>query len=356
MKNRIRFFVMICVCCIVLGGCASGKKSYKKGMTAAQEGEYEKAEKYLQKAIKENKERAEYYIGYGMVLNQLGRYEEAVEQFEKARQDVDNSIADANNKQVDYGEAVSYYHLGEYEKGLELCGQALEYSQPASLDSKIYCSKGVLQEACGDLEGAMASYQKVISLDSKNWQAYYRMSWIYQSEEDEDAAGQSRAFLEEAYEAGDSQSTYYLGMLFLEQEDISKGKKYLEEYIAIKDIAKEPDNFLVSAYNQLAACAIQESDLELAQEYLEQGRSAAGAAEEKELWKNQIILLEKQGEYGQACQVAKEYLAEYPEDEEIKKEYRFLKTRDKVAKGKETSTEATTEISTETSTETSEEN
>ena len=34
-----------------------------------QAGKYEDAGKYLQKAIKENGDRAEYYIAYGMYLN-----------------------------------------------------------------------------------------------------------------------------------------------------------------------------------------------------------------------------------------------------------------------------------------------
>jgi tetratricopeptide (TPR) repeat protein len=302
-------------------------------MAAVESGDYEKGETYLKKALKENKERAEYYIGYGMILNHLERYEEAIDQFEKARQDVDNSIADANNKQVYYGEAVSYYHLGEYDKGLELCDKALEYTEPSSLDSRIYCSRGVLLEALGDVESAMESYQKVISLDSKNWQAYYRMSWLYQSEEDEDAAEQSRAFLVEAYNEGDEQATYYLGLLSLAQEDVSQGKKYLEEYIAYPDIEKEPDNFLASAYNQLVSYAIEESDWEQAEEYLTKGKSVVGEEQAKELWKSQVILLEKQGEFGQARSVAEQYLQEYPDDTEMKKEYRFLKTRDDTAKG-----------------------
>jgi tetratricopeptide (TPR) repeat protein len=343
MKKTAGFFWMIAVCCIVLSGCGKGESSYRKGMEAVEAGDYQTGETYLKKALQENKERAEYYIGYGMILNHLGRYEEAVEQFEKARQDVDNSIANANNKQVYYGEAVSYYYLEEYEKGLELCEKALEFAKPASLDSKIYCSKGVLEEACGDVQGAMESYQKVISLDSRNWQAYYRMSRIYQNQEDEDAAGQSRAFLETADEEGETAATYYLGMLYLGQEDISQGKKYLEKYISSEDVDKETDNFLVSAYNQLATYAIQESDLELAEEYLEKGKSIAGEEQGRQLWKNQIILLEQQGEYGQACQVAKEYLQEYPQDKEIKKEYRFLKTRDTVAKGNETVAETSGE-------------
>jgi tetratricopeptide (TPR) repeat protein len=236
---------------------------------------------------------------------------------------------------VYYAQAVSCYGLGEYEKGLELCEQALEYSKPASIDGRIYCSMGVFKEALGDEEGALEAYQKVISLDEDNWQAYYSLSRLYQNQGDEDAAQQSRAFLETASEGGDTRATYYLGVLSLAGQDTSKGRQYLEQYVAYKDIDKETDNFLADAYSQLASCAMAESDLEQAQKYLEQGKAAAGQTQGRELLKMQVLLLEQQGEYEQARQAAEEYLQQYSGDKAMKKEYRFLKTRDATAKGNE---------------------
>ena len=62
-----------------------------------QAGKYEDAGKYLQKAIKENGDRAEYYIAYGMYLNEQGEYDEALKQFKNAYQDTKNTIANVNN-------------------------------------------------------------------------------------------------------------------------------------------------------------------------------------------------------------------------------------------------------------------
>lgn len=328
MKRQVLFLAAALSSSLLLGGCGAADQAYDRGMEAAASGDYQKAEEYLKKALKKNQERAEYYIGYGVILNEQGRYEEALEQFEQAHQDTKNSIANANNKQIYYGEAVSYYHLGDYEKGLELCGEALEFSEPSSIDSRIYCSRGALQEALGDQEAALESYQKVIELDAENWQAYYRMSAIYQAQGDEDAVSQTQSFLETAVQDGVTEALYYLGMIALEQGNTKQAKKYLKEYVS-----QNEGDYLVAAYNELAGCAIQEEDLELAREYLEAGMSEAGSEEAKQLWRNQIILLERQGEFGQARQVAEEYLQEYPEDQEIERELRFLRTRNKKAKG-----------------------
>ena len=61
--------------------------------------------------------------------------------------------------------------------------------------------------------------------------------------------------------------------------------------------------------------------------------TAAKAA--KQLWKNQMLLMERQGLFGEALSIAQEYLKQYPDDQAMKKECRFLKTRNEVAKGNE---------------------
>lgn len=48
-----------------------------------------------------------------------------------------------------------------------------------------------------------------------------------------------------------------------------------------------------------------------------------------------MILMEKQGMFGEALTIAQDYLKQYPEDKAMKREYRFLKTRDAIAKGNE---------------------
>lgn len=62
-------------------------------MDLASAGKYEKALPYFEKAIKANDEQMDYYIGYGMSLNHLGRFKEAKKTLTKVVQDTDNKIS-----------------------------------------------------------------------------------------------------------------------------------------------------------------------------------------------------------------------------------------------------------------------
>ena len=100
MRKQAWLAAAIFGCSVLMAGCGTADKSYQKGIQAMQAGKYEDAGKYLQKAIKENGDRAEYYIAYGMYLNEQGEYDEALKQFKSAYQDTKNTIANVNNKQV----------------------------------------------------------------------------------------------------------------------------------------------------------------------------------------------------------------------------------------------------------------
>ena len=159
------------------------------------------------------------------------------------------------------------------------------------------------------------------------------MSAIYLSDDsqitkDADAAQQAREFLVAAYKKGEKDVGYYLGELYFLQGDTDQGRKYLEKYVS-----KANGDYLTDAYNELATMAIEEGDYSRAEEYLTQGRNAASGEAAQKLWKNQMILMERQGMFGEARKIAGEYLQKYPDDKDMKREYRFLKTRDDIAKG-----------------------
>lgn len=330
MRKQAWLAAAIFGCSVLMAGCGTADKSYQKGIQAMQAGKYEDAGKYLQKAIKENGDRAEYYIAYGMYLNEQGEYDEALKQFKNAYQDTKNTIANVNNKQVYLGQAIAYSHLQEYEKALDACDKALELKNTESLNHRIWCSKGVVLEALGRQDEAVKAYQKAVDENKENWQAYYRLGAIYQELGDNDAAGQAQEFLNAAYQKGNQEATYYLGMLSVSQGDKDKGKKYLTKFVS-----KGSGEYLQTAYNTLAAMAIQEEDYSVAEEYLSKARASAKGAAAQELSRNQMILMEKQGMFGEALTIAQDYLKQYPEDKAMKREYRFLKTRDAIAKGNE---------------------
>lgn len=385
---------------LITSGCQAGKSFYEKGIAQAQKGDFAEAAKSMEKAIQENGERAEYYIGYGMILNEQGEYQKAVEQFERAYQDTENSIANSNNKQVFYGEAISYYYLSEYETSLEYCDKALGFTAPVSLDGDILCSKGAVLEAMGDTDQARKCYDQAIKKEPENWQAYlkrgdlrerqgdaeeakkdylsvihgkgkeryeagFKLYELCQTEgdldtgeqilgeiigtESEDAfvlcqigraygyrgdKEQAEKYLEQSQEKGYGDAGYYLGIQAMEQGDLVQARTRLESYLS-----QGKGTLLALAYNQLAGCAMAEEDLGGAWNYIEQGLAVADGNSRRNLWRNQIVLLEKQGKFGQAKKEAKQYLQSYPQEEDMGKELEFIKTRQKKGKKKKSKKE-----------------
>lgn len=390
MRVKIYGVVLAGCVCMLLSGCGAGVASYDKAMELAESGDYRQAADYLEKAIEENDERAEFYIGYGMVLNELGQPEQALKQLKRAYQDTDNSIANANNKQVYYGQAIAYYYLGRYEESLEACEQALKLPEPASLDSNILCSRGVVLEALGEQDQALKTYKQAVQKDPKNWgaylkkgdleerlniveeagreyqkvidgagqekfEAYFRLYALYldygQTEaadklltemikrKDKDAyalcqkgwAYHCQGNNEKAVEMlGDSLQKgylgagYYLGMLELSAQEIDREhvEEYFQGYIDSGEMT-----YRAQAYNQLGQCALEKQDYASARQYFSEGLKLADAASRQVLWKNLIILLEKQGYYTDAKSEAEKYLMLYSQDEGMQREYRFIKTR-----------------------------
>ena len=84
---------ILCGTMVLLAGCGKAQKAYKQAVALAENGSYVKAAASFKEVIAENKDKAEYYIDYGMTLNHLGSYKKAIKQFEKAYQKVVNKIS-----------------------------------------------------------------------------------------------------------------------------------------------------------------------------------------------------------------------------------------------------------------------
>lgn len=395
MKKQICLGMIFLCSTLLFTGCGNGKKQYKKGIELAREGKYSQAAESMEKAIKDNKERAEYYISYGMILNNMGEYQKAIEQFEMAYQDTENTIADKNNKQLFYGEAISYFHLLQYEKSLEFCDKALALEEPDSLDSDILCSKGAVLEVLGQQEEALQSYEKAIKTNKENWGAYLKKADLKLKQEAKEEALElyQKVFQsaeEEKYEAGfklvelyqetgeedtseqilnemlqkESKDSYGLcqqGRVYQYKGDKEKAveyfnkaleKKYNEANYYLGMCAMEQGDYAGAkeyfqtylkgdagehfgmAYNQLAGCAMEQEDFAAAAAYLEEGKLLNDSESQLLIWKNLVVSYEQQGMFKKARKTAKEYLTLCPQDEEMQKELEFIKTRVKKKKVK----------------------
>lgn len=376
---------------LVLTGCSAGtsaKEYYKKGITELEKGNYEMAEEALEKAVEKNGKKAEYYIGYGMALIKMKKYEEAQKQFDYAILDKNNQIVRENNKEAYRGKGIAYLESGEYEDAIENFQKALKIDEKNDLNQDIMYYLAEADEKNEDYEGAIIVYNNIESIE-KSGTLYLKRAQANMELEQYDAAGNDfdRAinmeknnlsyFLEKyfmliqadkteeakelldtasAVEAKDDTNKVYLAMIHYYQGGTEKaiaelselkqsnnilacyylGDIYIEEkeyekaavsYEAYLDSEETDEELLTDVYESLANCYVKLSKYEKAIILLEKAVALEEGKDQKKLKKILISIYEKNLQFDKALQVAENYLEIYPKDKEIKREYQFLRSR-----------------------------
>ena len=77
----------------------------------------------------------------------------------------------------------------------------------------------------------------------------------------------------------------------------------------------------------MAQTLMNSGDYETAKQYLEAAAEMPDATDLATIRKNTIICYENLGDFEKAKSLMEAYVADYPDDEEAKKDYTFLKTR-----------------------------
>lgn len=374
-----------------LVGCNStiknGKEHYNKGITCLEGGSYEEAEAYLKSAIGNDPDKAEYYIAYGMALSKNGKTKKALEQFDKGIKDKNNQIVRQNNKLAYRGKGIACYESQEYEKAEEYFKKALEIKDYKEQDNDI---RYYLASIFFDLEKydeAMKHYDMILKQDSKSVDAYIGKAKIYNKKGEVSKAIENYDYAlkyrENAYEVyiekylmlqeknkeeeakkvlleadkkiveKTEEDSFYKAIISYyngnESGAIDKlstiaAKGYVNAYHYLGEIYEGKKDYSNAAYdyakfieqckkcsgevyNKLAVCYVKTQQYEKAAEILEQGIKNVRETDIKKMKKNLIAVYEKMSDYEKAYHFAKEYIEEYPEDKQVKKEYKFLATR-----------------------------
>lgn len=389
MKMKQQIMTLSLVAAFFLSGCM-GKTAatyYKEGNMSMEEGEFLQANTNFLQAIKKNPERAEYYIASGFALIGLEKFEEAVNQFDKAYSEKNNQVVRENNKALLRGKAIAKLRLGKLSESWEEFQKALQIadSPELNLDIKKYLAlianksgnyqaaielyESIMQEGkkdassyfslagayrlAGDKEKAIESFEEAIALDKDNFEAYFGEYGIYMELMEKEKAEEvlSRASgikildegdiynhgileylkgnyekavvdFEVAYEKKIKEASYYLGKISIEKEDYDAARLYFERY------QKEAGSITLSGwYDGMALCEMKNEKYEAALTYVNKGLTLEDLSFAKNLLLKKIFILEKLNEYSKAYESTEEYLKLYSEDEAIKKENQFLKTR-----------------------------
>lgn len=379
---------------LAVTGC-SGKKSasdyYKEGMKQYKEQKYEEASASLKEAVTKNPNKAEYYIDYGMTLIQCGNYEEALIQFDKAILDKDNQIVRENNKMAYRGKGIAYYDSADYKSAIKQFKKALNITERSELDvdilyylgdaqtktldqegaiatytkiieksakqSDAYYKRAVLKGQLGQLEDSVTDFDKAISFDKDNYEYYFGKYAILLQQGDSNGAAEvlknalaiktesnedyynvailhfyqgnndtAKVELATALENGFTGAYFYLGEIAMIEKDYETAVSNYEQYIQ-----NTPNLKSAVVYNQLGEAYLQLKTYDQALKAFEEGIKLNDSAIMQPLKYNEIIALEHQGDFEQAYKKANKYLKQYPDDEGMKKEIEFLKTRQEEA-------------------------
>lgn len=388
MKFRYKLLTITIVASFSFGGCglSAANRAYSNALEAYENQDYEAASEYFRKAINSNEEKAEYHIDYGFNLINLKEYAKAREQFEYVILDKEITMVKENNKKAYRGIGISYLMEGQYSEAITNFDQAMLIKQAKELnsdllfykasaleqmnnyeaaveiyteliellenDADLYSARGNTYRLIGNYDLSIADYDKAIEISPKEFNYYlgkFASLKEFGKEEEAQAALVQAAQLtvdgdyekfelakvhfyqgnyetawnefHTAVENGFTQGYYFLGEINLINKDYVGALSQFDAYL---NSGNQEFGLL---YNQLLTCYLQTDNLEKAKTYLDKAKQVNDASIQDQLTKNEIIYLEKTGDYDLAYRMMAAYVEKYPEDEGAQKDYYYLKTR-----------------------------
>ena len=214
---------------------AGGKSSYRKGMKAFYNENYEAAESYFEKAIEKNKNNEMFQYAYGMSLLKNAKYESAMKELEKALSDKDTKSALKQNKETYRGLGICYFFAKNYENSIHYFDKALAIDESYYLNVDILKYKAQAETYLGNYENAIALYTEIIDEEGYSSDMYLKRAFAFvDNEQLEDAVEDFDYVIEKDQDIFDA----YLGAytLLMKEEEDEKADSYLEAALQV-----EPD-------------------------------------------------------------------------------------------------------------------
>ncbi len=386
--KKIKYAMCLLMIILLLSACSSKKAAgdyYDDGIEALENGKYEDACTNFEKAIALKNDKAIYYIEYGQALSKLGKYEDAITQYGKAIVDMDSSITKENEKKALRGQGIAYYYLANYEQAVEILKDSLEidhanalntdircylaqcYVKQAKYDealavydalveeegtAAIYAQRGQTNAVMGNVGQAKLDFAKAISLDENNYSLYI-MNYKVLADADDVETGKSILKKAQDIKPKTKEDSYQLAEIRFYLEDYDGALNILSElttdipqanqligdiHYTLSDYDKAIESYLAyinsgvqgissTCYLNLSTCYIAKKNYQEAQNYVSKGLTAVDKNSLQELQYNEILILEQQGDFNTAYEKATAYVAAYPDDEKMQREYIFLSTR-----------------------------
>ena len=308
--------------------------------------EYEEAIATLDAALEAGEDKQMIARNKGIAYAGLTQYEEAVAQYLEALSYSDLFV-DKLDYDLNYYLADAYEKLGDSEKAKEVYSAILAL-EPEEVNALFLRGRIYLKE--GRYEPAMEDFNKTVMLDKDGYDLRIEIAGLLTESGYKDEGLQ---FLQQFLAENEKKlSDYDKGRIFYYMGDYEKAKVALEsaksqesdnvilllgksyeqlgDYNYATSVYKnylEENPKAAEIYNQLGLCKMKSGEYE---EALSAFRSAANVENngmDQVLAFNQIAAYEHIGNFKQAAVMMEDYLKKYPDDEDAKREYEFLKTR-----------------------------
>lgn len=331
---------------LLCGGCGGEGEKTRIAMQMIQNLNYEGALEQLEGAEKDGENNRLVNRARGIAYMGLTDYEQAAFFFEEALAGSDGLV-----QNVDFD--LNFYLAAAYAKNdryaeAEGIYDAILGLRPEEKDA--YFLRGNARMALGDSQGAREDFDKVIAMDPKD---YDRLIEICEVLDFYGYGEEGKAYLRAALESGDKQMDkyvsgriyYYLGeyqsayIALEEAKEKGGARSYL--YLGRAYEATGDYNYAVNVYNsylgknegnaemynQLGMCEMTRGEYQSALKAFQAGMQLKDASMMQTLSFNEIVAYEYLGDYRQAFVLIENYLKNYPDDAQARREYQFLSTR-----------------------------
>lgn len=332
---------------------ACGKASTEHtdaGMTAMMQEDFASADRAFSEALNSGEDEELVYRGKGLMYMGQQDYAAAVKAFKTALSYADLSPSDLEYD-INYYMAVCYYKLGEYEDAVAVYDSIIQLK---TKDETAFFMRGTMKLYMADVEGAAADFDAAIALKPKDYSlcldAYAAMSkcgYVDRAQEymnkvamasnDKNVTDYDKGRVR--YYQGD----YNTAINFLELARKGAQGSSAEMITMLGDCYEKTGNFshAVSVYegyvsevkdptmyNQIGLCYAKQGDYANALKAFQNGQLILENNTCMQTLKiNEIVCYEYLHDYKAARERLEEYLLVYPTSEEIGKEWCFLVTR-----------------------------
>ena len=293
-----------------------------------------------------NMEQQQAYRQYGINCMKKGDYEDALKAFQNA---LDQSVGGIADTEIDIClyKAKAQFLSGDVEAAKETYKALIDYKGYP----EAYYQRGCLYFAIGKNDKAMKDFKAAVREDDDNYELYIGISETLnkygctdQAQEylqkalnikgskSHDLMMKGRVYLlladydnaiknlTQAVEKDEKQANFYLAQVYAAKGDEKTSNQFFEEYTK-SGVASADD------LSAMAQTHINNGDYQTAKQYLEAAVEMKDASDLASIKKNTIICYEKLGDFGNAKKLMEAYINDYPDDEEAKRDYTFLKTR-----------------------------